>query len=83
MNFERLTLAVVVFASSLVFASPDKDFISAIQRGAKAKLTVRVVDDAKQPVVDAKVRVRFDSAFKASGEVKSLVNLTEVVAKTN
>ena len=79
MNFERLTLAVVVFASSLVFASPDKDFISAIQRGAKAKLTVRVVDDAKQPVGDANVRVRFDSAFKAPGEVKSLVTDTNGV----
>ena len=81
MRLKRITtVALLLASSSSVFASPDKDFISAIQRGAKAELTVRVVDDAKQPVGDAKVRVRFDSAFKASGEVKSLVTDTNGVA---
>ena len=80
MNLKRMMLIVLFFVSSSVFASPDKDFINAIQRGANAELTVRVVDDAKQPVGDAKLRVRFDSAFKASGEVKSLVTDTNGVA---
>lgn len=80
MNLKRITLAAVSLASISALARPDKDFINAIQRGAKAELTVRVVDDAKQPVGDAKVRVRFDSALKASGEVKSLVTDTNGLA---
>ncbi len=80
MNFKRLTLVALVFASFSAFASPNKDFINAIQRGAKAELSVRVVNDAKQPVGDAKVRVLFDSAFKTSGEVKSFVTATNGVA---
>ena len=81
MNLKHMMLIVLFFVSSSVFASPDKDFINAIQRGANAELTIRVVDDAKQPVGDAKVRVRFDSAFKASGEVKSLVTDTNGSAR--
>ena len=81
MNLKRMMLIVLFFVSSSVFARPDKDFINAIQRGANAELTIRVVDDAKQPVGDAKVRVRFDSAFKASGEVKSLVTDTNGSAR--
>ena len=80
MNLKSVILAVLFLAFSTVLARPDKDFINAIQRGANAELTVRVVDDAKQPVGDEKLRVRFDSAFKASGEVKSLVTDTNGVA---
>lgn len=86
MNLKRIMLITLFVVSYSVFASPDKDFINAIQRGANAALTVRVLDDAKQPVGDAKVRVRFDSAFKASGEVKSLVTdsngLARVIGRT-
>ena len=81
MNLKHMMLIVLFFVSSSVLASPDKDFINAIQRGANAELTIRVVDDAKQPVGDAKVRVRFDSAFKASGEVKSLVTDTNGIGR--
>lgn len=80
MNLKRMMFIVLFFVSSSVFASPDKDFINAIHRGAKAELTVRVVDDAKQPVGDAEVRVRLDAAFKASGGSASLVTDTNGVA---
>ena len=81
MNLKHMMLIGLFFVSSSVFASPDKDFINAIQRGANAELTIRVVDDVKQPIGDAKIRVRFDSAFKASGEVKSLVTDTAEYGK--
>ena len=80
MNLKRMMFIVLFFVSSSVFASPDNDFINAIHRGAKAELTVRVVDDAKQPVGDAEVRVRLDAAFKASGGSASLVTDTNGVA---
>ena len=82
MRLKSRAIVALFWVSSLsALARPDKDFINAIQRGANAELTVRVVDDAKQPVGDAKVRVRFDSAFKASGEVKSLVTDTNGLAR--
>ena len=82
MRLKSRAIVALFWASSLsALARPDKDFINAIQRGANAELTIRVVDDAKQPVGDAKVRVRFDSAFKASGEVKSLVTDTNGSAR--
>ena len=82
MNLKSVILVVLFLAFSTVLARLDKDFINAIQRGANAELTVRVVDDAKHPVGDAKLRVRFDSAFKASGKFDFLMSIQAVVTLT-
>ena len=71
------TLALVQFA---MYARADSDLLRAIKYGATAQLTVKIVDDAKQPVEGAKIEARFDAALSASGESKSFVSDTNGMA---
>ena len=68
------TLALVQFA--MYARAADSDLLRAIKYGATAKLTVKIVDDAKQPVEGAKIEARFDAALSVSGESKSFVSDT-------
>ena len=72
------TLALVQFA--MYARAADSDLLRAIKYGATAKLTVKIVDDAKQPVEGAKIEARFDAALSASGESKSFVSDTNGMA---
>lgn len=74
------TLAVLVLAQFAMYARADSDLLRAIKYGATAQLTVKIVDDAKQPVEGAKVEARFDAALSASGESKSFVTDTNGMA---
>ena len=69
--------------SSLASAHADRDFYHAIQYGATAKLTVRVVDDIEQPVSGAIIEARFDPAFNTSGEVKSFIGDTNGIVEVS
>ena len=72
------TLALVQFA--MYARAADSDLLRAIKYGATAKLTVKIVDDAKQPVEGAKIEARFDAALSTSGESKSFVTDTNGMA---
>ena len=74
------TLAVLVLAQFAMYARADSDLLRAIKYGATAQLTVKIVDDAKQPVEGAKIEARFDAALSASGESKSFVSDTNGMA---
>ena len=73
-------LAVLVLAQFAMYARADSDLLRAIKYGATAQLTVKIVDDAKQPVEGAKIEARFDAALSASGESKSFVSDTNGMA---
>ena len=74
------TLAVLVLAQFAMYARADSDLLRAIKYGATAQLTVKIVDDAKQPVEGAKIEARFDAALSASGKSKSFVTDTNGMA---
>ncbi len=74
------TLAVLLLTQFAMYARADSDLLRAIKYGATAQLTVKIVDDAKQPVEGAKIEARFDAALSASGESKSFVSDTNGMA---
>ena len=83
MNFKNVTisaLTVLCLASHLVYAHSDRAFYHAVQYGATARFIIEVVDDLERPVGGVKITARFDSALKASGELKSFVTDTNGMA---
>ena len=61
-------------------ARENSEFRHAIEKGAIAQLNVRIVDDEDNPVSGVRVEARFDSAFSAPGEVKTLITGTNGIA---
>lgn len=58
----------------------NHDILHAIEKGATAQLTIKVVDDEDKPVGDVKVEARFDAAVRVSGEVRSFITDTNGIA---
>jgi len=64
-----------------VESQADDGFSKALNEGATACLTIRVVDDEGNPVQGASIESRFDAAFKASGSVKAFLTDTNGIAE--
>ena len=87
MNCHSRILGMAVMASTVLLTVPllavtcaDRDFYRAIESGATAQLTVKVVDDVGRPVGGVKIEACFEAAFSASGEEKSLTTDTNGIA---
>ena len=87
MNYHSRILGVAVTASTVLLAVPllavtraDRDFYRAIESGATAQLTVKVVDDVGRPVGGVNIEARFAPAFNAPGEKKLFTTDTNGIA---
>ena len=87
MNYHSRILGVAVSASRVLLTVPllavtraDRDFYRAIESGATAQLTVKVVDDVGRPVGGVNIEARFAPAFNAPGEKKLFTTDTNGIA---
>lgn len=64
----------------LFAANNDCEFQQAIQYGATAQISVRVVDDAQNPISDVMVEAQFDAAFQSQGGALTVMTDTNGTA---
>ena len=85
--FVAAAFAVVPLSLFAMASSPDVQFQKAMEKGAQARIQIRVVDDEAQPVSNATVKVLFDMLAATGGEIVTVTTDTNGVAvaegKTN